>query len=172
LVFSILRYADELRDPKPYFEDIRVEPKPEAVGLAKELIEAESGRFEPEMMPDTYTDTLRELLRAKVEERAPQIQVAPEGKAPKEVINIMAALKESMQAKGRAKVRDAVRRRMGKPVKEAKAKRLPTATKLSPDGALKAVPRASFCPLQQGRATTQQKPRPRGNRDRGNERNG
>jgi DNA end-binding protein Ku len=118
LVFSILRYADELRDPKPYFEDIRVEPKPEAVGLAKELIEAESGRFEPEMMPDTYTDTLRELLRAKVEERAPQIQVAPEGKAPKEVINIMAALKESMQAKGRAKVRDAVRRRMGKPVKE------------------------------------------------------
>jgi len=27
----------------------------------------------------------------------------------------MAALKESMQAKGRAKVRDAVRRRMGKP---------------------------------------------------------
>ena len=56
MVFSILRYADELRDPKPYFEDIRVEPKPEAVGLAKELIEAESGRFEPEMMPDTYTD--------------------------------------------------------------------------------------------------------------------
>ena len=54
LVFSILGYADELRDPKPYFEDIRVEPKPEAVGLAKELIEAESGRFEPEMMPDTY----------------------------------------------------------------------------------------------------------------------
>ena len=52
LVFSILRYADELRDPKPYFEDIRVEPKPEAVGLAKELIEAESGRFEPQKIPD------------------------------------------------------------------------------------------------------------------------
>ena len=45
----------------------------------------------------------------------PQIEVTTEGKAPKEVINIMAALKESMQAKGRAKVRDAVRRRMGKP---------------------------------------------------------
>jgi hypothetical protein len=46
-----------------------------------------------------------------------QIEVATEGKAPKEVINIM-ALKETMQAKGRAKVRDAVRRRMGKPAKE------------------------------------------------------
>jgi non-homologous end joining protein Ku len=60
------------------------------------------------------------LLQAKVEQRAPQIEVATEGKAKPEVVNIMAALKESMQAKGRAKVRDAVRRRMGKPVREEK----------------------------------------------------
>ena len=89
------------------------------MGLAKELIEAESGRFEPEKLPDKYAETLRELLQAKVEERAPQIEVATEGKAP-EVINIMAALKESMQAKGRAKVRNAVRRRMGKPSEQDK----------------------------------------------------
>jgi DNA end-binding protein Ku len=84
------------------------------VGLAKELIEAESGRFEPKKMPDEYAETLRELLHAKVEQRAPQIEVATEGKAP-QVINIMAALKESMQAKRRDKLRDAVQRRMGKP---------------------------------------------------------
>ena len=89
------------------------------MGLAKELIEAESGSFEPEKLPDKYAETLRELLQAKVEQRAPQIEVATEGKAP-EVINIMAALKESMQAKGRAKVRNAVRRRMGKPSEEDK----------------------------------------------------
>jgi DNA end-binding protein Ku len=88
LTLSILRYPYELRDPKPYFEDIRVEPKPEAIGLATELIEAESGRFEPQKIPDKYAETLRELLRAKVEQRAPQIAVATEGKAP-EVINIM-----------------------------------------------------------------------------------
>jgi len=98
---------------KPYFEGINVEPKLEAIGLAKELIEAESGPFEPKKISDKYAEALRELLRAKVEQRAPQIEVATEGKAS-EVINIMAALKESMQAKGRAKVRDAVRRRMGK----------------------------------------------------------
>jgi NADP-dependent 3-hydroxy acid dehydrogenase YdfG len=89
-----------------------------SAALELELIEAESGRFEPDKLPDTYAETLRELLQAKVEQRAPQIEVATEGKAPKEVINIMAALKESMQAKGRAKVRDAVRRRMGKHAKE------------------------------------------------------
>jgi DNA end-binding protein Ku len=121
LMLSILRYADELRDPKPYFESINTEPKREAVGLAKELIESESGRFEPEKIPDKYAETLRELLRAKVEQRAPQIEVATESKAP-EVINIMAALKESMQATGRAKVRDAVRKRIGKPPKEEEAR--------------------------------------------------
>ena len=120
-MLSILRYADELRDTKPYFEAINFEPNSEAVGLAKELIESESGEFEPEKMPDKYAETLHELLQAKVEQRAPQIEVATEGKAP-QVINIMAALKESMQAKGRAKVRDAVRKRMGKPPKEEEAR--------------------------------------------------
>jgi acyl dehydratase len=82
-----------------------------------------TGRFEPEKIPDKYAETLRELLRAKVEQRAPQVEVAPEGKAPKEVINIMAALKESMQAKGRAKVRDAVRKRWANPRKRRSQRR-------------------------------------------------
>src|SRR5262245_9193676 len=84
------------------------EPKSEAVGLTKELIKAESGRFEPEKIPDKYAEALRELLQAKIEQRAPQIEVAPERKAKPEVVNIMAALKQSMESKGRAKVRDAV----------------------------------------------------------------
>jgi non-homologous end joining protein Ku len=49
-----LRYADELRDPKSYFEGITNEPDPKAVKLAAELIERKSGRFEPEKMPDQY----------------------------------------------------------------------------------------------------------------------
>ena len=119
LALCILRYPYELRDPKPYFENINAELNTEAIGLAKELIKAESGRFEPEKIQDKYSETLRELLRAKVEQRAPHIEVATVGKAP-QVINIMDALKKSMQAKGRAKVRDAVRKRMGKPTQEEK----------------------------------------------------
>ena len=80
LMLSILRYADELRDPKPYFENINAELNPDALGLAKELVEAESGKFEPEKIPDKYAETLRELLRAKVEQRAPQIEVATEAR--------------------------------------------------------------------------------------------
>jgi non-homologous end joining protein Ku len=54
-----------------------------------------------------------ELVQAKVEQRAPEVAIAPEsGEAPK-VVNIMDALKKSMQARGQTKVRNAVRKRMG-----------------------------------------------------------
>ena len=124
LALYILRYADELRDPKSYFEGITTEPDLKAVKLAAELIQRESGRFEPEKMPDQYAAAVREMIQAKVEDRAPEVVVA-EGKPEAAVINIMDALKESMQAKGRAKVRDATRRRMGKPPLEDEAKPTP-----------------------------------------------
>jgi hypothetical protein len=50
----------------------------------------------------------------KVEHRAPEVQIGPQGKPTAPVINIMDALKASMQKQGQAKVRDAVRKRMGK----------------------------------------------------------
>jgi DNA end-binding protein Ku len=124
LALYILRYADELREPSRYFEGITTEPDPKAVKLAAELIERKSGRFEPEKMPDQYAAAIQEMIQAKIENRAPEVVVA-EGKPETAVINIMDALKESMQAKGRAKVRDAVRRRMGKPPVEEEAKPTP-----------------------------------------------
>jgi non-homologous end joining protein Ku len=64
-------------------------------------------------MSNEYAKAVKELVRAKVEHRAPEIEIADESTSPK-VINIMAALKESMQAQGRATLRDAVRKRIGK----------------------------------------------------------
>ena len=59
LVLYILRYADELREPTSYFEGISAEANPQAVKLATDLIERESGRFEPEKMPDQFADAIR-----------------------------------------------------------------------------------------------------------------
>ena len=123
LVLYILRYADELREPTSYFEGIAAEANPQAVKLATDLIERDSGRFEPEKMPDQYADAIRELIQAKVENRAPEVVVASEGKPATAVVNIMAALKKSMEAKGRTKVRDAVRKRMEKQPEEEAAAR-------------------------------------------------
>ena len=114
LMLLILRYADELRRPEPYFEKIEAEPAPNAVKLAVDLIEQQSGKFEPQKMPNEYAHAVLELVQAKIEQRAPEIEIEPaKGERPK-VVNIMEALKKSMDARSKAKVREAVRRRGGK----------------------------------------------------------
>ena len=114
LMLLILRYADELRQAEPYFDKIEAEPDAEAVKLATDLIKQESGKFQPEKMPNEYARAVRELVEAKVEQRAPEVEIeTTKGESPK-VINIMDALKKSMHAKGQTKVTEAVRKKMGK----------------------------------------------------------
>jgi DNA end-binding protein Ku len=123
LMLVILRYEDELRKPEPYFDKLDTKVEANAVKIAVDLIEQQSGKFEPRKLPNEYAQAIHELVRAKVEQRAPEVAIAPEsGEAPK-VVNIMDALKKSMQARGQAKVRDAVRRRMGKEPASEKSSR-------------------------------------------------
>jgi non-homologous end joining protein Ku len=65
-------------------------------------------------MPKEYARAVHELVRAKVEQRAPEVQIETEKREAPKVVNIMDALKKSMEARGQTKVRDAVRKRMGK----------------------------------------------------------
>jgi DNA end-binding protein Ku len=113
LMLLILRYADELRKSEPYFDKIETKTDADAVKLATDLIEQESGKFQPEKMPNDYARAVHELVQAKIEQRAPEVEIEAKGEQPK-VINIMDALKKSMQARGQAKVKDVVRKRMGK----------------------------------------------------------
>jgi DNA end-binding protein Ku len=125
LMLVILRYADELRKPESFFDKIEAKADTDAVKLAVDLIEQESGRFEPKKMPNEYARAVHELVQAKIEQRAPEVEIeTPKGESPK-VINIMDALKKSMQAKGQVKVRDAVRKRMGKSAPKEKARPSP-----------------------------------------------
>jgi len=114
LLLVILRYADELRKPESCFDKIEAEPAADAVKLAVDLIEQQSGKFEPRKLPNEHARAVHELVQAKIEQRAPEVEIeTTKGEMPK-VINIMDALKKSMQAKGQAKVRDSVRKRVGK----------------------------------------------------------
>jgi DNA end-binding protein Ku len=133
LVLLILRYAGELRKPDSYFESIETKVDTEAVKLATSLLEQESGKFEPEKMPNEYARAVHELVQAKVEQRASEVEIETgKGEAPK-VINIMDALKKSMHAKGQGRVRVAVRRRMGKEPASEKQARASKRTKPTSD---------------------------------------
>jgi DNA end-binding protein Ku len=91
-----MRYAEELRDPAKYFEEIkRVSVDEDQLSLAKELIKRKSGKFEPKKFKDEYEVALREMIEAKVK-HAPIPREEPAPKTAK-VINLMDALRKSVQ---------------------------------------------------------------------------
>ena len=114
LMVVILRYADELRKPESFFDNLKVDAKSDAVKLAVKLIEDESGKFEPQKMPNEYAEAVYELVKAKIEQRAPEVELGTEKREAPKVVNIMDALKKSMQARGQTKVRESVAKRSGK----------------------------------------------------------
>jgi DNA end-binding protein Ku len=96
LMLEVLRHANEIRAAEPLFKEIaEVKVDKEALDLAKELIKRKTGKFEPEQFKDEYGEAVWELINAKLEDRAPEIVTEMPGTA--KVINIMDALKKSVQ---------------------------------------------------------------------------
>jgi Ku protein len=66
LVGTTLRYPYEVRDEKPYFEDIPELKLPkEMLDLATHIVETKSGHFDPSKFEDRYENALIELLKKK-----------------------------------------------------------------------------------------------------------
>ncbi len=96
LMLEVLRHANEIRPADVLFDDIpTVKVDKEALDLAKELVTRKAGKFEPEQFKDEYVEAVKELIQAKLEDRAPDIVTEEPGGA--KVINIMDALKKSVQ---------------------------------------------------------------------------
>ena len=121
LLLEVLRHANEIRAAEPIFKEItEVKVDKEALDLAKELIKRKSGKFEPDQFKDQYSEAVWELINAKIENRAPEIVEA--GPPTAKVINIMDALKKSVQqGKGAAAKPAAKRGASAKGKKTAKA---------------------------------------------------
>ena len=72
------QYADELRKPEPYFKKIETKADADAVISAVDLIEEQSGKFEPQKLPNEYALAVHELVQAKIEQRAPEVEIETE----------------------------------------------------------------------------------------------
>jgi DNA end-binding protein Ku len=91
-----LRYPYEIRKDKDYLDDIPDEKTPkEMIDLATHLIEKKTGHFNPDQFDDRYETALRDLIRKKAAGKA---ITRAEPKQPDNVINLMDALKKSVQA--------------------------------------------------------------------------
>jgi DNA end-binding protein Ku len=97
LLGTTLRYAYEVRDASGVFEDIAdVKIEAELLKLAEHILDTKRGDFQPETFVDRYEEAVLELLRAKQAGLpAPAERRAPE---PARVINLMDALRRSLEA--------------------------------------------------------------------------
>lgn len=102
LLAATLRYPYEVRDQAPYFEEIAELNLPaDMTELAAHIVESKAAHFDPAAFVDHYETALVELLRAK---QAGRIVEAPkEEPAPHRVINLMDALRASINADAKKK---------------------------------------------------------------------
>ncbi len=96
-----LRYSAELRKPMEYFGDLKpVDIDEDQLDLAEQLIKRKTGKFDASKYKDGYEIALKELVDAKVNHQPiPQDEPAPKRA---KVINLMDALRSSLQAKAAA----------------------------------------------------------------------
>ncbi|WP_298092864.1 Ku protein [uncultured Sphingomonas sp.] len=104
MVLETLRYADEVNKAQSYFREIPdAKPDPELLDLAQALIDKKSAAFDPQEFHDRYVDALKGLIeRKRKSKKGARIIEEDDDKGPSgaNVVDLMAALKKSMEKGG------------------------------------------------------------------------
>jgi DNA end-binding protein Ku len=101
LCVEMMRYADEVVPPREIegLPEGDVEPTQKELDMARQLIEALSGDFEPEKYHDQYREQLLDLIEKKA--AGEEIVAEPLVEEPAKVVDLMAALEQSLARAGR-----------------------------------------------------------------------
>jgi DNA end-binding protein Ku len=96
IMATLLRYPYEVRGHEAYFEDIPdVEIPEEMRDLATHIVERKAAKFDASKFEDRYEDAVVELLKSK---ETGQPMHIPETPRPSNVVNLMDALRRSIDA--------------------------------------------------------------------------
>ena len=125
LIMYTLRHANEIRSMDAIDElgDMPAKIKPDEVRLAQQVIGTFEGDVDFQSYRDEYQIGLREIIDAKIEGRE---VVSPEVEAPPKVVNLMDALRKSLDSISSSKKKPAVidideRTRSAAPKRRARA---------------------------------------------------
>jgi DNA end-binding protein Ku len=122
IVGTLLRYPYEVRNADDYFDDIPDEKIPkDMLDLATHIVRTKAGHFEPDKFEDRYETALKDLLKKKAAGKEIEIE---KPKEPAKVINLMDALRRSIDAEqARPSERAPARRRAAAHGRRTPAKR-------------------------------------------------
>jgi DNA end-binding protein Ku len=108
-----MNFADEIRPTKGIApEGVKVAKR--ELDLAMELIDRFRGDFDPDQYKDTYRDTLCEIIKAK--QRGEEVRVEAEEEPAEEPVDLMDALRASIDASSKARRSSA---RNGRPARRS-----------------------------------------------------
>ena len=96
IVGTLLRYNNEVRDWKDYFDDIpATRVSKDMLELAEHILSTKKAKFDPDKFEDRYETALKKLIKAKQAGKEPPTTPEPQ---PTNVINLMDALRKSVRA--------------------------------------------------------------------------
>ena len=130
MVLETLRYADEVNKAQGYFRDIPDdEPDADLLDLAATLIDKKTSKFDPAGFHDRYVDALKHLIEMKKKSKGAKVieDTGDERPSGGNVVDLMAALKKSLEGKGGAMPAKKAAAAKKAPVKKAAAAKKPAA---------------------------------------------
>lgn len=108
MLLETLHYEEEIRKADTFFAAISDERADEdLLAVAQELIRRKTGPFDAAAFKDHYTKALRQLIDQRVKGKAPKVEAEDEPRAGGNVIDLMAALKQSLEGSGAGKAKSA-----------------------------------------------------------------
>ena len=125
MVLETLRYADEVNKAAAYFRDIAdAKPEEDLLELATTLIDKKTAKFDAADYHDRYVDALKDLIERKRKGKTVETDNEPAAQSRgSNVVDLMAALKRSLEKPGAAND-DAVKKTPAKaPAKASAAKK-------------------------------------------------
>jgi DNA end-binding protein Ku len=136
MLLETLHYDEEIKKSDSFFSDIPAKSADDdLLAVATALIEKKTDKFDPKIFKDHYQAALRELIQRKLKAKGRKIEVPNEkpAKQTSNVIDLMAALKKSLDSGARTPARKAGAKATAKkaPAKKAAAKKAPARKKAS-----------------------------------------
>jgi DNA end-binding protein Ku len=96
LVLEIMRFANELVDPKEYSFPKAEEVRPQELKMAEQLIENLAEPFDPSRYTDDYRANLMKVIKAKMRGKKPKLE-EPVEEIDSGVLDLMSRLKASLE---------------------------------------------------------------------------
>ena len=100
MLLETLHYEDEIKKSDSFFSEIPAKSAdPDLLDVATALIDKKTVKFDPKLFKDHYQAALRELIARKLKSKGRRIEVEeePRRKEASNVIDLMAALKKSLE---------------------------------------------------------------------------